>query len=517
MVARLISLVVVACAVVAGAPSAFADEPTGSYSIRAVCPTALSPSDTKRGGWFGAAFPAGADLRAAIGTCGSDGVFGLDLTTGWTAPSSGVSWSFLAPEGTKIDRVRFERRIRVSQGYRYALDTSGLGTREYRMPGSVSFPAPPTEWTQGAFELYSGTYLLATLACVDPAGCMPTAEQAVSIRGFEADLVDQAAPAIQYAITTDQAPPTPPSTFAVDVDVADKGSGVKTTVVLVDGVAIGAASGGGTCAASPYTLAAPCPATAHLSVPIARDAAGARHRGPRGRGRRRRRQPYAHPRRRTLEVRLRRVSPTPSPDQPGVLAVGFKGTTKTKLRSRYSAPPTITGTVRSTIGDPLPGVSVRIDTRVLVRDAVFAPLTTVRTDKHGAFALRLPRGPSREIQATVVTSSTASATLTTSVAAPVRLSANRKSTRNRRTVAFAGTVPGTPKGARTRIDLQASAGGHWLTFASPTLKNGHFGAKYTFTRTFSPSTYRFRAVLRADDDFPYAAGRSREIRVHVRP
>ncbi len=517
MVARLISLVVVACAVVAGAPSAFADEPTGSYSIRAVCPTALSPSDTKRGGWFGAAFPAGADLRAAIGTCGSDGVFGLDLTTGWTAPSSGVSWSFLAPEGTKIDRVRFERRIRVSQGYRYALDTSGLGTREYRMPGSVSFPAPPTEWTQGAFELYSGTYLLATLACVDPAGCMPTAEQAVSIRGFEADLVDQAAPAIQYAITTDQAPPTPPSTFAVDVDVADKGSGVKTTVVLVDGVAIGAASGGGTCAASPYTLAAPCPATAHLSVPIARellergtgvleveavDAGGNRVRTP--------------------AVGLWKfgyasVSSTPSPDQPGVLAVGFKGTTKTKLRSRYSAPPTITGTVRSTIGDPLPGVSVRIDTRVLVRDAVFAPLTTVRTDKHGAFALRLPRGPSREIQATVVTSSTASATLTTSVAAPVRLRANRKSTRNRRTVAFAGTVPGTPKGARTRIDLQAWAGGHWLTFASPTLKNGHFGAKYTFTRTFTPSTYRFRAVLRADDDFPYAAGRSREIRVHVRP
>jgi hypothetical protein len=84
-------------------------------------------------------------------------------------------------------------------------------------------------------------------------------------------------------------------------------------------------------------------------------------------------------------------------------------------------------------------------------------------------------------------------------------------------VRFTGTVPGTPKGARARVDLQAFGGGHWLTFASRTLKNGTFSAAYRFTRTFSAATYRFRAVLRSDDDFPYAAGKSREVRVRVRP
>lgn len=38
-----------------------------------------------------------------------------------------------------------------------------------------------------------------------------------------------------------------------------------------------------------------------------------------------------------------------------------------------------------------------------------------------------------------------------------------------------------------------------------------------FTRTFSAMQYRFRAVIHADPDFPYAAGTSPVVKVVVRP
>ena len=339
------------------------------------------------------------------------------------------------------------------------------------------------------------------------------------MRGFEADLVDESAPTIQYKVATDQLPPVKPSTFTISVDSSDVGSGVKTIAVLIDGVVVGQASGTGSCATIPYTVPGPCPLYSHLSAPIAREAM------ERGTGQLEiEAVDAAGNRTRTPAVPLSKfgyATSTPAaPSAPrGVLTFAFKGTTKPSITSRYDAPPTITGLLRDSNGAALPDVAVRIDTRLLVRDAAFAPLRTVTTDKHGAFTLRLPRGPSREIQATALTGDAASvALLRTTVIAPVHLTSSRRSTRNRHAVTFAGSVPGTPKGARTRVDLQAwGAGGRWLTFASPTLRHGKFSASYRFTRTFSTSTYRFRAVLRTDEDFPYAAGKSREIRVRVRP
>jgi hypothetical protein len=98
----------------------------------------------------------------------------------------------------------------------------------------------------------------------------------------------------------------------------------------------------------------------------------------------------------------------------------------------------------------------------------------------------------------------------------VKLKTNRTSTRNKRSIKFTGSVPGAPKDARARVDMQAWAG-RWVTFASATVRNGTFASSYKFTQTFSPTTYRFRAVLPADPDFPYAAGKSREVHVRVRP
>ena len=67
------------------------------------------------------------------------------------------------------------------------------------------------------------------------------------------------------------------------------------------------------------------------------------------------------------------------------------------------------------------------------------------------------------------------------------------------------------------MELQAWANGKWVPFKTVALKNGRFAASYRFLRTFTAQRYRFRAVIQSDPDFPYAPGRSREVRVLVRP
>ena len=127
----------------------------------------------------------------------------------------------------------------------------------------------------------------------------------------------------------------------------------------------------------------------------------------------------------------------------------------------------------------------------------FTALRSVTTDARGEFATRLPTGPSREIRLSAARpGGWAVATLRTIVKAPISIKTNRVGPATGGPCGSPAPIPGAPADARTRIDLQAWAGGHWLTFADPTLKRGRFGAKYTFTRTFTPTTYRFRAVLR---------------------
>ena len=81
---------------------------------------------------------------------------------------------------------------------------------------------------------------------------------------------------------------------------------------------------------------------------------------------------------------------------------------------------------------------------------------------------------------------------------------------------FSRSVPRAGK-ARTRVELQAWANGKWVPFRTVALRDGRFKAGYRFMRTFATQRYRFRPVIQSDPDFPYAAGRSREVRVLVRP
>jgi hypothetical protein len=85
-------------------------------------------------------------------------------------------------------------------------------------------------------------------------------------------------------------------------------------------------------------------------------------------------------------------------------------------------------------------------------------------------------------------------------------------------VRFRGRLLGKPiPSVGKLIDLQAFDGGRWRTFETTRAnRKGRFRARYRFTRTFSPRTFRFRARARREARYPYALGTSKVVRVRVR-
>ena len=67
------------------------------------------------------------------------------------------------------------------------------------------------------------------------------------------------------------------------------------------------------------------------------------------------------------------------------------------------------------------------------------------------------------------------------------------------------------------IDLQAQAGGKWMTFKTTrTKRTGAWASRYRFRSTTGVQHYRFRARVRQDTGYPYAMSTSKTVGVTVR-
>ena len=183
-----------------------------------------------------------------------------------------------------------------------------------------------------------------------------------------------------------------------------------------------------------------------------------------------------------------------------------------RLNVAYGKALFVRARVRDAAGPPLSGLKVGVSTRLAMRGAPSVPDTPVFSDARGYVSVRLPKGPSREV---TFTYGSQTASVDVVVAAPVRFAATPATTRNGRTIRLHGTVPGTQ--ATAVVDLQARSGAKWITFKAVSLRGGRFSSQYRFERTFQTTRYRFRAVVRANSRFPYAAATSRVVSVLVRP
>ena len=472
-------------------------------------------------------FGTAAETIGSYESCASHGGFGVDLAGAPQLDGASSSWTFQVPEDAEVVSLRWARRVTASAPYAYELTRSRQQVIESSIPGRGTFVASPNGvWEQHRVEIADSSFTI-RVRCEAGVGmtCEQRDEAGIAISSAQVELADDGPPMLNVGLAPSEAAERPEA-WTLSALATDLASGTRSMSIVLDGkvVANGAPLPTRECAPQPFTVVRPCPSysLAKISIPrttvldgkaelsvIATDATGQTSNwGP---------APISN----LVSIeRDRSIVPTqpavPRIERPISISASLSGHNATRPGA-FSKPPVVRGVVRGDDGAPVPGVALQLSTRPLMSGSSFATLRTLTTDAKGAFATRLPAGPSREIKVAAASPGGWSvATLQTIVKAPISLKTNRARTRNGRTVRFTGSIPGTPAAARTRVDLQAWAG-RWVPFANATVSRGKFTARYTFKRTFRPTTYRFRAVLPSDPNFPYAAATSNQVRVRVVP
>ena len=197
-------------------------------------------------------------------------------------------------------------------------------------------------------------------------------------------------------------------------------------------------------------------------------------------------------------------------------------------RPRITIPYGHTAIVRGRLTDkarhPIAGAVIDIATRVLTGDRGFRALRhPVRTTKTGRFVYHAPRGPSRQILLTYTAfgddpQPSALRLMRLKTRAGVRMRANRGSVSPGGSVHFTGRLRGghSPRSG-VLVELQGhQAGFGWRTFKTVRARRGRFSGGYRFVRAAPGTRIAFRAAVREQAGYPWAAGRSRPATVTIR-
>ena len=203
-------------------------------------------------------------------------------------------------------------------------------------------------------------------------------------------------------------------------------------------------------------------------------------------------------------------------------AGGARGARRT-IRIGYRKRVWLRGVLRSA-GALLPDTRVAVETRRLGRSN-WQPLTELVTDGNGRYAVRLPRGASRDVRVhfpgdrSLQSATDVVRLLVRGWASlelqPRRLSRGGTITFRGRVGLFRARVPAAGK----LIQIQYLDGRNWR----PAVKLGHtdgrgrFAIRYRFRRISRPTKIYFRILVPAEGGWPYATGASRVRTAFVRP
>ena len=205
------------------------------------------------------------------------------------------------------------------------------------------------------------------------------------------------------------------------------------------------------------------------------------------------------------------------------LSARFTDSRSKTITTRYGRVRHVTGALTAASGAPIAGAQLTVISETLAMGAAPVNAGTVTTDSTGRFRFAIPVGASRKIQVAYKwfresAHYTHTTTVTVNVVPRVTMKADRRRLRNGQSVSFAGKVAGAPRDARRVVELQAQVGRSWQTFGTARLRsNGTFAYRYRFTRTSRPTTYRFRANVKAERGWPFLSGQSAATKVAVKP
>jgi hypothetical protein len=194
---------------------------------------------------------------------------------------------------------------------------------------------------------------------------------------------------------------------------------------------------------------------------------------------------------------------------------------RSRVRVSLGRPVRLGGRLLTKEGNPVGHTPVLVYSQKAEAGAPLVLVASLRTGAAGGFSYRAPAGPSRIIRfrfggtATIRPSAREVA-----IVVPARTTLDPPTAHlvNGEYVHFrghllGGDVPPTGK----LIALQVLLRGHWHTFAtSRTDATGHWRYEYRFDGTRGTQAYRFRAAVPQEVGYPFGAGTSRTITVHVR-
>ena len=422
-----------------------------------------------------------------------------------TAAGRMGQWTIAAPVGAAIVRAAATVSAAGADSHAPQLLVA-LADGPSRAIGGVRGARRAVAWSGSA-----GRALTARLACTHRRSCGPGRRAHVHLHRVALTLRDIVPPAVRASGEL-VAPEAQRGLRSLEIDARDSGSGVRNVTVELNDHPLAIRAFDCRVAGGVALRLRPCPIGAsprfELETRSGRFRQGpnrlricASDFAPRAKG---------NPACIARTVRVDNLCPLSM--VPGArLAARFQGAGPA-LSTRSDRPATVTGRLLDAFGRPLAGARICVAARPRGTGAAERVLTTPTTDARGAFSARVPAGPSRAIRIAHWPDARGALERHLSLrsrAVPRLRLRPRRTLLNGERIHFRVELP-PPANGRRRVAVQARAEGRWIQVAAGrTSEHGTWRGDYRFRATTGTRRYAFRAVVRRQAGYPYAAGRSR--------
>jgi hypothetical protein len=201
-----------------------------------------------------------------------------------------------------------------------------------------------------------------------------------------------------------------------------------------------------------------------------------------------------------------------------LLSASFAQSNDDTVTVAYGQGAVVEGKLASNAGDPVAGATICVKSQTLGVDAAPASVGVAKTDNSGHYAYQVPPGPNRELMVGYRhDSSQVARDVSYFSHAQPSLNLSPRKVKDGHRIKLWGSLPGPNAGGRVVV-LQASAPGtkRWLTFRKATTGDGgNFASHYKFSRTTRPITYKLRAFVPTQANYPWVGGAGKPVRVRV--
>ena len=489
-----------AAALVLAMALAFAPEASaGTYrAVQCHAPLGAGPPDAK--------FTRNSTRYAGSADCRAGGL-AVTHDPGRKATAGGRfgAWTVAAPSGAAITRVA-AGVSGAGAGWHTPQVFVTLAEGARRMLSGVRGPAHGIHWVGAA-----GRALTARLVCSHESRCGAGREAHVHLKRIALTLRDWSRPSVVPSGSL-LAPGPRRGVHELRIATRDAGAGVHDVTVEVNDDLLDVHDLGCRLAGAVALRVTPCPTAATIPFALPTTAAEFRQGANRVRicAADYARRTDANRTCATRTVRVDNLCPV-SPVPGSSLRARFRKA-HGSLTNRSDRPAVVTGALRDQAGAPVAGARVCVAVRVRSAGSLERVLAVPTTNARGAFAVKVPAGPSRAIRIAHWPNpdrALESFLALRSRAIPTLRLRPRRRLANGERLRFAVRIPG-PSSDRRRVAIQARAGRRWVRVAGgQTSASGVWSGHYTFRSTTGTRRYAFRAVVPAQRGYPFAGGRSR--------